>query len=51
MYYREKVIEGVLCFQTKPNGQWHQLSLEQLTNRIVNLRKEVDGLNVKLENK
>lgn len=51
MYYREKIIDGILCFQTIPNGKWHQLGLEQLTNRIVNLRKEVDELNVKLENK
>ena len=49
MYYKEEVINGVLCFKTTPNGEWKQFTLEQLTNKIVNLKNEVSQLNKELE--
>jgi len=49
MYYREKVIDGILCFQTTPNGEWKKLTSEQLTNKIVNLKNDVSELNKELE--
>ena len=34
MYHEEKVINGVLCWRSSPNGTWTQYTPEQLTKRI-----------------
>jgi len=31
MYYEEKVVGGVLCHRSTPDGEWEQFSLESLT--------------------
>jgi hypothetical protein len=38
MYYEEKVIDGVLCYRTTPDGEWYQLSAQALTERLMNAR-------------
>ena len=35
MYYEERVIDGVLCCRSAPDGQWRALSAEQLTRRLM----------------
>lgn len=35
MFYQEKVINDILCVRYTPNGNWHQLTLEQLTKRVI----------------
>lgn len=34
MYYKEKLIEGVWCFKSTPNGEWIPMSIKQLTHRL-----------------
>lgn len=46
MYYEERVINGVVCCKTSPNGEWRQLTPRQLTDKIVMLEnglREVDA--------
>lgn len=40
MYYDEKVIDGVLCYRTHPDGEWNQLSPKAMTERIVGLQEQ-----------
>jgi len=35
MYYREEVINGVLCAQLSPKGEFRPLSAEALTRRLL----------------
>jgi hypothetical protein len=35
MYYREEIINGVLCFKTTPSGEWIQIDAARLTARLV----------------
>ena len=49
MYYKEELINGVLCFRLTPDGEFKPLSSEQLTNTILNLRLEVERLQNRLE--
>jgi hypothetical protein len=39
----------VLCYKSTPNGEWRALTLEQLTDKIVKLRRELEELK-ELEN-
>jgi len=41
MYHEEKVICGVLHWRGTPDGEWHVYSAEQLTSRILELKKEL----------
>jgi hypothetical protein len=45
MYYKEDVINGVLCCKTTPNGEWRELSKETLTNRIKSLEEKINNVN------
>lgn len=38
MYYEDQVIDGVLCYRFTPNGEWVQMSAEQLTWMLLELR-------------
>lgn len=49
MYYKEKIVDGVLCFQGVPDGEWIPLSPEKMTRKIVQLKIEVERLTHKLE--
>lgn len=44
MYYQEKVINGIICSKTTPNGEWKELSKEQLTQRILRLENTLDSI-------
>jgi len=39
MYYQEKVIDGVLCYKTKPDGDWKMCTLRELTKRLMEFDK------------
>lgn len=41
MYYTEKIIDGVLCCKTSPQGQYRPLSARMLTRRIEQLTEEL----------
>lgn len=49
MYYREKIIDGVLCFQGLPEEEWTPMSPEKMTRKIMQLKIEVEMLKSKLE--
>lgn len=38
MYYEEKVINGILCSRTTPNGEWKQFTLVDLTNEYLEMK-------------
>ena len=40
MYYRERIINGVLHFKSTPNGKFKKFSKKQLTSRIVKLQNK-----------
>lgn len=44
MYYKEKVIDGILHCQYSPRGQWHKFTEKQLADRIVRLQTDVKKL-------
>lgn len=39
MYYEDQVIDGVLCYRCTPHGEWVQMSAEQLTGMLLDLRR------------
>jgi len=41
MYYEEKVIDGVLHFRTRPDGDFKPLTDKELTNRLVSAEKDL----------
>ena len=41
MYYDERVINGVLCYRTTPNGCWRHVSAETLTTRLVKAQADL----------
>jgi hypothetical protein len=45
MYYKEDIINGVLCFKTTPNGEWREFSKENLTKRIKELEEKINNVN------
>lgn len=49
MYYKEEIIEGVLCYKHSPNGEWIKFSAQELTKRIIQLSEKVEDLNRQLE--
>ena len=44
MFYEEKVIDGVLCWRGIPSGEWNKKTPEQLTQMLIEARRERDGL-------
>ena len=34
MYHVEKIINGVLCFKSTPNGEWIPFSVQEITRRL-----------------
>ena len=41
MYHEEKVINGILHFKTRPNMEWEPMSIYGMTERIIQLQKEL----------
>jgi len=48
MYYKEEIINGILCCKHTPDGAWVEKTKEELTKKIVKLKVEIDRLNNKL---
>lgn len=42
MFYEEKVVSGVLCHRSTPDGEWVQYTPESLTKAVVTLRSVAD---------
>lgn len=40
MYYEEKMINGVLMYRTKPDGEWLKASPERVEQRLIELSEE-----------
>lgn len=38
MYHEEKVINGILCYRSTPNGEWEEYSKEWMTKIILKYR-------------
>lgn len=41
MYYREKMIDGIMCAQHTPNGKWVKLSQKELSDRLSKARLQI----------
>lgn len=44
MFREEKVIDGVLHIRHTINGKWKKCSLEYLTQKVIELQKELNKL-------
>lgn len=49
MYYEEKMIDGILNFKNSPKEDFKPFSLEALSQRIIDLKNELENVNVELE--
>lgn len=49
MYYKEQIVDGVLCWKGTPDGEWTPMSPEKMTRKIMQLKIEVEMLKSKLE--
>ena len=49
MYYEEKIIDGILCWRNKPDGDFKPCTLEELSAEVVRLKKENKILESKIE--
>lgn len=50
MYYEEKLINGVLMCRRSPHGDWSQCSIERMSERIIELTRQIKYLTDKLDN-
>lgn len=41
MYYEEKIINGVLCHRSTPDGEWVQFTSEQLSAMLIIRQEEL----------
>lgn len=41
MYYKEEIINGILCFKLTPNGEWKEVSKRALCERVKEAEKKV----------
>ena len=41
MFYREEVINGVLCYKVKPTGRWIEFTSEELTSKLEVLEEKL----------
>lgn len=41
MYYKEEIINGILCFKLTPNGEWKEVSKRVLCERVKEAEKKV----------
>lgn len=49
MYYKEEIINGILCWKGTPNGEWHPVGERELTKRITELKAKDAELELQLE--
>ena len=48
MYYKEQLINGIWHYKLSPNAEWKPFSIEQLNDKITNLKNESKSLTDKL---
>ena len=41
MYYEERIIGGLLHYRTTPKGRWIIYNYEELSNKVIELRKQL----------
>lgn len=49
MYYEEKIIDGILCYRCKPNGDWTKFTIETLSERAYNDRQKLKALTLRVQ--
>lgn len=49
MYYEEKVVDGVLCWRSKPDGAWTQFTAQELTVQVVQTKQAALALMARVE--
>lgn len=49
MYYKEKIIDGVLCFKDTLHGEWRPLTNEAYTKKIMRLQVDLEVATARLE--
>jgi len=49
MYYEEKIFNGILMWRNAPDGDWRQVSIEGMSQRIVQQKAEIDRLENELK--
>ena len=42
MFYEEKVIDGILCHRSTPDGEWIQFTLKSLTTAFIAMKSLAD---------
>ena len=48
MYFKEKMINGILHYQLSPKGEWHEFSIEKLSERIIKMQSAIDDAKTKI---
>ena len=41
MNYEEKIIDGILCWRSRPDAEWKACTLEALSARVIELEKRI----------
>lgn len=41
MYYEERIINGVVCYRTTPNGRWYAFDIKELSAKYAELKDVV----------
>ena len=49
MYYKEEVVDGVLCWKNSPDGEWKQFSSKELTKQLIDLKRSLSLSNLQIE--
>ena len=49
MYYQETVINGRLYCKYTPDGEWHKVSADKLTDRLIKAQQKIIELQMKIE--
>lgn len=49
MYYKEQIVNGVLCHQDVPNGEWIPFTLESLSISFVAMRRQIQERDEKID--
>lgn len=49
MYYKEAIINNILCWKDTPDGKWIPIDPEKMTRKIVKLELEIKILRDQLE--
>lgn len=48
MYYKEKMINGILHYKCSPKGEWHEFSIEKLSERIIKMQNAINDAKTKI---